>query len=135
MLLCLAQILPFVLLSVFHLPKIIVTFYMNDYTVGTFCAAATLGSLGMQLIQNGIPLNFGIARGIGSFPYSVLTFFLGTLTVMFSTKCIPIVACGLIILVLLILKQFPEMGSQTSINTMQGGTLAVLRIIHTLRYL
>ncbi len=127
MLLCLAQILPFVLLSVFHLPKIIVAILYGMIILLGLSVQPLLSSLGMQLIQNGIPLNFGIARGIGSFSYSVLTFFLGTLTVMFSTKCIPIVACGLIILVLLILKQFPEMGSQTSINTMQGGTLAVLK--------
>lgn len=125
--LCLAQIIPFVLLSVFTPPMIIVAVLYGLIILLGLSMQPILSAFGMQLIQNGIPLNFGVARGIGSLAYSVLTFFLGTLTVLFSTKCIPVIACGLIVLVLLILKQFPELDSQKSVNPIQGGTLTVLK--------
>ncbi|WP_304507028.1 MFS transporter [Anaerotignum sp.] len=127
MLLYLAQIVPFLLLAVFPLPKIIVAILYSLLILLQLSSQPILSALGIQLIQNGIPLNFGVSRGIGSLSYSVLTFFLGTLTVIFSTNCLPLIACGLIIILLLFLQKFPEMGSQQTIDLVQGGSITVLK--------
>lgn len=127
MLLYMAQIIPFVLLALFPLPKIIVAILYSLLILLQLSSQPILSALGIQLIQNGIPLNFGVSRGIGSLSYSILTFFLGTLTVIFSTSCLPMIACGLIIILLLLLLKFPEMGSRQTIDLVQGGTITVLK--------
>ena len=50
-----------------------------------------LSALGMQLLNNGYYLNFGAARGIGSMSYAVLAFFLGSLTLIFGLRCLPVI--------------------------------------------
>lgn len=45
-------------------------------------------SLGMFFINKGVPINFGIARGIGSLSYAVLSTLLGVLVERFDTQMI-----------------------------------------------
>ena len=125
--LCLVIVVPLVLLSLFHLPIGAVALLYGMAILLGLSMQPLLSSLGMQLIQNGIPLNFGVARGLGSLVYSIFTFFLGTLTVLFSTKCIPIISCGLILLAFLILGRFPKMEHSPTQETAHGGTIAVLK--------
>ncbi|NCC14767.1 MAG: MFS transporter [Clostridia bacterium] len=127
MLLCFAQIIPFVLLIALKPPTIIIALLYSLLILLQLSVQPLLSALGIQLIQNGVPLNFGVARGIGSLSYSILTFFLGTLTVVFSTQCLPVISCGLVILILLLLHKFPDMGSPQAVDLVQGGTLAVLK--------
>ncbi|KXL52063.1 putative 3-phenylpropionic acid transporter [Anaerotignum neopropionicum] len=127
MLLCMAQIIPYVLLSIFPLPKIVIALLYSLLILLQLSIQPIISALGIQLMQNEVPLNFGVARGIGSFAYSVLTFFLGTLTVVFSTKCLPMTSCGLVIIILFFLHQLPDMGSHQAVDIPHGGTIAVLK--------
>lgn len=45
-------------------------------------------SLGMFFIGRGVPINFGVARGIGSLSYAIIAFFLGKLVEQFDTNII-----------------------------------------------
>lgn len=127
MLLCSAQIIPLVLLSAWKPPMILVALLYSLVILLQLSMQPLLSALGVQLIYNEIPLNFGVARGIGSLSFSVLTFFLGTLTIVFTTRCLPVVGCGLILFILLLVHKFPEFGSQQNHEFPQGGTIAVLK--------
>lgn len=127
MFLCLAQIIPLILLVVWRPPIVFVALLYSSLILLQLSMQPLLSALGVQLIQNEIPLNFGVARGIGSLAFSVLTFFLGTLTVIFTTRCLPAIGCGLNLLILLLIHRFPEMGSHQNQGLVQGGTLAVLK--------
>lgn len=128
MLLCVAELIPCIMLGVFPLPV---------YAVGAlYCLSILLllsmqpllSALGMQMIQSGIPLNFGVARSIGSLSYAVLAFFLGTLTVLFSTRCLPFISFTLALLMLLIVMRFTHLDEQQAADKVpQAGTIAVLR--------
>ncbi|MDD4842917.1 MAG: MFS transporter [Anaerotignum sp.] len=125
--LCLAQIVPYVLLVVFRLPMLVIAVLYSLLILLQLSIQPILSALGIELMQNGVPLNFGVARGIGSLSYAVLIFFLGTMTVIFSTKCLPLIACGLILIVLFLLHKLPDMGSRQAVDIVHGGTLAVLK--------
>lgn len=127
MLLCAAQILPLILLSVWKPPMIGVALLYSFLIVLQLSMQPLLSALGIQLIQTGIPVNFGVARGIGSLSFSVLTFFLGSLTVIFTTRCLPITACCLNIFILFLIHKFPEMGSRQNPELLPGGTISVLK--------
>ncbi|WMI80866.1 MFS transporter [Anaerotignum sp. MB30-C6] len=127
MLLSLGQIIPLILLAVWKPPMVLVALLYSFLILLQLSMQPLLSALGVQLIQNDIPLNFGVARGIGSFSFAILTFFLGSLTVVFSTRCLPLIACGLNLLILFLIHKFPEMGSNQSHNITQGGTIALLK--------
>lgn len=127
MLLCVAQTIPLVLLGVFSPPTVVIALLYSLLILLQLSMQPLLSALGIQLIQNDIPLNFGVARGIGSLFFSILTFFLGTLTVIFTTRCLPLISCSLNFLILLLMRKLPEMGIRQSQDFPTGGTLAVLR--------
>ncbi len=49
-----------------------------------------INAMGMECMNRGIPVNFGLARGIGSISYAVISFFAGTYIERFSTGVIVI---------------------------------------------
>lgn len=57
-----------------------------------------VNSLGMQLINKGIGINFGFSRGIGSVTYAAFSILLGILVERFGTDSLPAVSAGLYIL-------------------------------------
>ncbi|NCC78631.1 MAG: MFS transporter [Clostridia bacterium] len=48
-----------------------------------------INSLGMNYINEGIPLNFGFARGMGSLSYAVMSFVLGAAVEQYGTDILP----------------------------------------------
>lgn len=127
MLLCVAQTIPLILLAASKPPTVFIALLYSLLILLQLSMQPLLSALGIQLIQNDIPLNFGVARGIGSLFFSILTFFLGTLTVIFTTRCLPLISCSLNFLILLLMRKFPEMGSRQNQDLPAGGTLAVLK--------
>lgn len=57
-----------------------------------------VSSLGMEYINRGVKLNFGLARGMGSLSYAIISYCVGILVALYGTVVIPI----LIILVNLV---------------------------------
>lgn len=60
-----------------------------------------INAMGMECINRGIPVNFGLARGIGSISYAAISFLAGTYIERFSTGVIPllIIVCYLMVFV------------------------------------
>lgn len=48
-----------------------------------------INSLGMNYINEGIPINFGFARGMGSLAYAVMSFILGAAVEKYGTDILP----------------------------------------------
>lgn len=86
-----------------------------------------LSALGMQLLNNGYYLNFGVARGIGSISYAALAFFLGSLTLIFGLKCLPVIGSLLYLCMALLLQAFPETKRSGSSIVSSRGTISILR--------
>lgn len=63
-----------------------------------FTLQPLVNSLGMQLINNGIGINFGLARGTGSMAFAVLSILLGIVVDRFGTDSLPIVSVVLYIM-------------------------------------
>lgn len=66
-----------------------------------------VNALGMQSINQGKNLNFGIARGIGSVAYAIATYVIGIIVAMSSTSKVPICAIVLVIAMLFAVACFP----------------------------
>ncbi len=49
-----------------------------------------VNAIGMECINKGIPVNFGLARGIGSISYAVISYLAGVLVSRYNTSVIPI---------------------------------------------
>lgn len=49
-----------------------------------------VNAIGMECINRGIPVNFGLARGIGSLSYALISFLAGMIIAEFSTTAIPV---------------------------------------------
>lgn len=49
-----------------------------------------VNAIGMECINRGIPVNFGLARGIGSISYAVVSYLAGVLVAKYDTTVIPI---------------------------------------------
>ncbi len=63
-----------------------------------FTLQPLVNSLGMQLINKGIGINFGLARGMGSMAYAIFSIFLGVLVEHFGTDSLPVVSAVLYLL-------------------------------------
>lgn len=125
---CSVEILPCIFMATMRPPMAIVAITHSGLILLHMSIQPLLSGLGMQLIQNGTPLNFGAARGVGSMSYATLTFFLGGLTVIFTTQCLPAIAAFLLLVILLLLRRFPDNTTAShSERIVQGGTIAVLK--------
>ncbi len=60
-----------------------------------------INAIGMDCINRGIPVNFGLARGIGSISYAIISYFAGLLVARYDTTVIPVmvILCYLILMV------------------------------------
>lgn len=65
-------------------------------------------SLGMKLINDGIAVNFSLARGIGSMTFAVLSIILGSLIGCFGTGLLPAISAVLYALQILAVNTFAE---------------------------
>ena len=81
-----------------------------------------VNAVGMECINHGISVNFGLARGIGSVSFALASFAAGTLIERFSTTIIPvlIIFCYLLVFAAACVFRFrygPETGeSDTTVN-------------------
>lgn len=57
---------------------VLATMFILELTI-LFTLQPLVNSLGMNLINRGVSINFGLARGLGSLAFAVLSLFLGTL--------------------------------------------------------
>lgn len=72
-----------------------------------------VNAIGMEWINRGIPINFGLARGIGSVSYAAVSFLVGKIVADHSTNIIPVFIILIYFLVLIascifVLRQEPE---------------------------
>ncbi len=77
----------FIVLSVLFILELIVLFVLQPL----------VNSLGMQLINKGISINFGLARGMGSMAYAICSVLLGVLVENVGGDSLPVVSVGLYI--------------------------------------
>ncbi len=56
-----------------------------------------VNTLGMRFINQGIEINFGLARGVGSMAYAIVSVILGALTQNFGAGSLPLISVGLYI--------------------------------------
>ncbi len=75
-----------VLLSIFLVLELTILYTLQPLT----------NSLGMRLINKGVPLNFGLARGIGSITFTVCSYVIGVLIERFGADSTLIVALVLL---------------------------------------
>lgn len=75
-------------------------------------------SLSMEHINNGVPINFSLARGIGSFFFATLSFSLGFLVERFGTGIIILVNIGIGLITILLVASFKKaiLASKSSRN-------------------
>lgn len=119
--------IPCILLPFDGLPKAVIAILYVILTMLGLSGQPLLSALGMQLIQNGIKFNFGLARANGSLSYAILTFFLGFIVVRFSTASLPVVALVILILMFLLLTSIPEMSNFRVNAARSDGNLQVLQ--------
>jgi MFS transporter, PPP family, 3-phenylpropionic acid transporter len=93
MLLTPAIVLPTAILYI-----LLVTFFSTQISLVT--------SMSMEHINNGVPINFSLARGIGSFAFAILSFLLGYLVDAFGAQVIMLVNIGLGILGMVLVSTF-----------------------------
>ncbi len=72
-----------------------------------------VNAIGMEWINRGIPINFGLARGIGSVSYAAVSFLVGKIVADHSTNIIPVFIILIYFLVLIascifVLRKEPE---------------------------
>lgn len=127
MLLFFLPTIPCILLSFFAMPKILTTILYVFVIMINLSTQPLLNALGMQLIQNGVPFNFGVARANGSLSYAVLTFFLGFIAVRYSTGSLTFIAFLLQVILMVLLMPIPEMQSVRVNATPSGGSIDVLK--------
>ena len=66
-----------------------------------------VNALGMQSINQGKNLNFGVARGIGSVAYAVAAYFIGIIVAASGTSAAPLCAVIFSVLMILVVMKFP----------------------------
>lgn len=59
-----------------------------------------LYALGMDCVNQGMPLNFGLARGVGAGSYALASTLCGSAATAFGPKCIPVLLGGATLLLL-----------------------------------
>lgn len=106
-LICLLTIVPMVLLFFFPQQALSGVCYVILLLLH-LAFQPLLSALGMHLLNNGYYLNFGAARGIGSMSYAVLAFFLGSLTLIFGLRCLPVIGSLLYLLMAVLLQAFQK---------------------------
>ncbi|MBM6830118.1 MFS transporter [Anaerotignum lactatifermentans] len=107
--------------------KIILAFFYALLLLLHLAFQPLLSALAMHLINHGYQINFGTARGIGSISYAILTFFLGNLTVLFSMRCLPVLAILIYGAIILLLRFFPEVRNHGNTVVSSSGTWSILR--------
>lgn len=80
-------VLPAIVLPIALLYMLLITFFSTQIALVT--------SLSMEHINSGVPINFSLARGVGSFAYAVLSFLLGYLVDDYGAGVIMLVNIGL----------------------------------------
>lgn len=85
-----------------------------------------VNAVGMECINHGISVNFGLARGIGSVSFAFASFIAGTVIERFSTTVIPVLIIFCYLLVLLAACAFcfhykAEAGAETAVPCAEGG--------------
>ena len=77
-----------------------------------------VNSLGMQFINKGVGINFGLARGMGSISYAVLSVLLGIFVDGFGTDLLPVISTGFYIALGIVIYAFTKKRSaDTESNT------------------
>lgn len=80
-----------------------------------------INALGMESINQGQNLNFGLARGMGSVAYAVICYILGIITVKAGARSIPVSVIIFAILTLVCVIAFPFVKTQVSSKTASSG--------------
>lgn len=65
-------------------------------------------SMSMEHINNGVPINFSLARGIGSFFFATLSFSLGFLVEIFGAEIVILVNIGIGLIAILLVSTFKK---------------------------
>lgn len=128
-LLCAVTMIPMLVLTIPNLPaKAIAVCYMVAVLL-MLSFQPLLSAMGMLLIQNGLPLNFGVCRSAGSFCFAILTFALGSIVAALSSSCLPIISCFIYVLLILLLLTFPSYRNvQISVDSAPStGSLEIIK--------
>lgn len=80
-----------------------------------------INALGMESINQGQNLNFGLARGMGSVAYAVICYILGIITVKAGARSIPVSVIIFAILTFVCVIAFPFVKTQVSSKTASSG--------------
>lgn len=83
------------------------------------CMLPFLNAMCFAYQREGEQIDFGIARGIGSFGYALIAFVLGRLTVMYSSRVVLVVGISITILNFLIILAMPYTSQVIKTKTIQ----------------
>ncbi len=125
--LCIITIIPMAILFFFHDMMVLSGIAYLVLLLLHLTYQPLLSAFGMQLLNQGYALDFGVARGIGSMSYAVLSFFLGTLTVLFGVVCLPVIGSILYGLMFLLLQTFPKSQKHHAGLVQTQGTWQILQ--------
>jgi len=73
----------------------------------TLILSPLLNTLCLNLINQGVPINFGLARGLGSGAFALVALTLGTWVDRFGASVAPLSSLGLIVLLIVMILNFP----------------------------
>lgn len=127
LLLCCATLVPIAVVAIPNLPLIPLAIAYIVMALLHLSFQPLLSALGVQLIQNDVPLNFSACRSLGSAGFSGMVFVLGIVTAKFATNFLPIIAFMQYVILILLIRQFPDFGGNGQSETAQGGTIALLK--------
>lgn len=71
-----------------------------------------VNALVFEYINEGIPVNYGLTRGMGSLSFALISFVLGRLLLVYSADVLLVVCLGLTIVFVLIIQTFPLTSAQ-----------------------
>lgn len=101
-----AMLAAILILSGMKIPVVIILCYGGLVMINQLLIPL-VNALGMQSINQGKNLNFGIARGIGSVAYAIATYFIGILVAMSGTAKVPVCALVLALSMIFTVTIFP----------------------------
>lgn len=78
-----------------------------------------VNAIGMDWINKGIPVNFGLARGVGSVSYAFISFVTGIVVERYSASVVPlfIILCYLIVFTAAYIFRLPDRAGAASLRT------------------
>jgi PPP family 3-phenylpropionic acid transporter len=117
------------------LRQVLLVVLLTFFAANVFVLAiqSFLNSYSFELSANGLPVNFGFSRGIGSLIFAMTSFAIGQLAATFTAGIIPIVAVTLTVLFLICILLAPKV--PVKLNTTRKKKKSFIDLLHHYHFL